>query len=506
LDEARKRGRAVGDDAFQLVATDTGLVYCRPSISFAIAARWEEVTLTRPRGDDPVVLPVTWPSHGELKFTVSKRLAGNIFRRWLELRMQAARQARYPVTPATGSPIVAGGPAGGSGFEPAVAFGRGSGARAVAIDTEPGGRAVDTEPAGRVAELEPAGRVVELEPAGRVVELEPAGRVVELEPAGRVVEPEPAERAVVLAGALEDGGSEEVSPVGVEPVGVGGDGRFGSTMVVGSSAGSDSGRQSEPIFPGTDPATPGTIADRDLQRVPRPLPDRSPGWRIGGLRALAGGVAVVSTAVVVVAMGVAAFRTLAPGEPGGQEDPSGPAAIDHTRFRPADAADPGQLTGPGVDDASPPADGAGTAPDAGALPSGAESTAGTDAESTAGTDAGDAAPSPLSAETSSDELLGSAVSLEARAAVSAPLGSTAGGAATVADVSTQARLLACDRNYSGCVPDVTGLDGAPGVDCADRGPGPFFVVEPVVVMGTDIHQLDEDGDGLACEVDPPLDP
>ena len=94
LKEAESRGRQVGDDSFQLVATDMGLVFCRPSISFAIAARWEEVMLIRPHGEDPVVLPVTWPTHGELKFTVSKRLAGNIFRRWLQLRMQAARQAR----------------------------------------------------------------------------------------------------------------------------------------------------------------------------------------------------------------------------------------------------------------------------------------------------------------------------------------------------------------------------------------------------------------------------
>ena len=91
LEEAETRGRMVGDDEFQLVATDLGLIYCRPSISFAIAARWDEAMLIRPHGEDPVVLPVTWPTHGELRFTVSKRLAGNIFRRWLQLRMQAAR-------------------------------------------------------------------------------------------------------------------------------------------------------------------------------------------------------------------------------------------------------------------------------------------------------------------------------------------------------------------------------------------------------------------------------
>ncbi|MEM9562245.1 MAG: hypothetical protein AAGA93_06500 [Actinomycetota bacterium] len=92
--EARSRGRTIGDDAFLLVATDMGLIFCRPSISFALAARWEEISIIRPRGDDPVVLPITWPRHGELKFTVSKRLAGNIFRRWLQLRMMAARHAR----------------------------------------------------------------------------------------------------------------------------------------------------------------------------------------------------------------------------------------------------------------------------------------------------------------------------------------------------------------------------------------------------------------------------
>ncbi len=94
LAEARSRGRTIGDDAFLLVATDMGLIFCRPSISFALAARWEDISIIRPRGDDPVVLPVTWPRHGELKFTVSKRLAGNIFRRWLQLRMMAARHAR----------------------------------------------------------------------------------------------------------------------------------------------------------------------------------------------------------------------------------------------------------------------------------------------------------------------------------------------------------------------------------------------------------------------------
>ena len=98
LAEARSRGRAIGDDSFQLVATDMGVIYCRPSISFAIAARWADVTIERPRGDDPVVLSITWPTHGELKFTVSNRLAGNVFRRWLQLRVQADRLHREATT------------------------------------------------------------------------------------------------------------------------------------------------------------------------------------------------------------------------------------------------------------------------------------------------------------------------------------------------------------------------------------------------------------------------
>lgn len=121
LKEAESRGRRVGDDSFQLVATDMGLIFCRPSISFAIAARWEEAMLIRPHGDDPVVLPVTWPTHGELKFTVSKRLAGNIFRRWLQLRMQAARLARNETSEraadeaASTKPDVPGAPVGSAG-------------------------------------------------------------------------------------------------------------------------------------------------------------------------------------------------------------------------------------------------------------------------------------------------------------------------------------------------------------------------------------------------------
>jgi endonuclease YncB( thermonuclease family) len=50
----------------------------------------------------------------------------------------------------------------------------------------------------------------------------------------------------------------------------------------------------------------------------------------------------------------------------------------------------------------------------------------------------------------------------------------------------------CDSNYSGgCVPPYP-----PDVDCADiRALG----IAPVRVVGTDVHRLDGDGDGWACE-------
>jgi hypothetical protein len=54
----------------------------------------------------------------------------------------------------------------------------------------------------------------------------------------------------------------------------------------------------------------------------------------------------------------------------------------------------------------------------------------------------------------------------------------------------------CDSNYSGaCVPA-----GASDVDCAGgSGNGPEYVSGPVYVEGNDVHELDRDGDGVACE-------
>ncbi|WP_243722746.1 G5 domain-containing protein [Actinomadura sp. 7K507] len=86
----------------------------------------------------------------------------------------------------------------------------------------------------------------------------------------------------------------------------------------------------------------------------------------------------------------------------------------------------------------------------------------------------------------------------------------AGGEATdrklVREVVTRkpvARIIAvgtkqarrCDENYSGaCVPIASDVDCAGG-----SGNGPAYVQGPVRVVGSDIYDLDRDGDGTACD-------
>ena len=48
--------------------------------------------MERPTGEDLVVLAIDWPTHGRLKFTVSRRLGGNIYRRWTQLLVQTDRR------------------------------------------------------------------------------------------------------------------------------------------------------------------------------------------------------------------------------------------------------------------------------------------------------------------------------------------------------------------------------------------------------------------------------
>ncbi|WBB72937.1 G5 domain-containing protein [Micromonospora sp. WMMD1128] len=53
----------------------------------------------------------------------------------------------------------------------------------------------------------------------------------------------------------------------------------------------------------------------------------------------------------------------------------------------------------------------------------------------------------------------------------------------------------CDPNYSGaCVPIASDVDCAGG-----SGNGPAYVTGPVRVVGSDIYDLDRDGDGIGCD-------
>jgi hypothetical protein len=53
----------------------------------------------------------------------------------------------------------------------------------------------------------------------------------------------------------------------------------------------------------------------------------------------------------------------------------------------------------------------------------------------------------------------------------------------------------CDPNYGGaCVPIASDVDCAGG-----SGDGPAYVRGPVKVIGSDIYDLDRDGDGIACD-------
>jgi len=52
----------------------------------------------------------------------------------------------------------------------------------------------------------------------------------------------------------------------------------------------------------------------------------------------------------------------------------------------------------------------------------------------------------------------------------------------------------CDPNYKPCVPIASDVDCAGG-----SGNGPAYVQGPVYVIGTDIYDLDRDGDGVGCD-------
>lgn len=52
----------------------------------------------------------------------------------------------------------------------------------------------------------------------------------------------------------------------------------------------------------------------------------------------------------------------------------------------------------------------------------------------------------------------------------------------------------CDPNYTPCVPVASDVDCAGG-----SGNGPAYVDGPVEIIGSDVYDLDRDGDGVACD-------
>ncbi len=462
LREAESRGRTIGDDSFQLVATDMGLIFCRPSISFAIAARWDEVMLIRPRGEDPVVLPITWPTHGELKFTVSKRLASNIFRRWLQLRMQATRLARQEQADRFGADQLARSEHVPARTVPPASQSRSDDWEVVAKVEEPSG----AEPARRLTVPRPdrrngqdPARRQQQDRAGRArrrrqdrdpdptdpgsrpdsparngqATAEPLGPEPALSAAtGERAEPEPrhSEAARADRPTAPTRAGPAVDPVGVRETG---------------SAVADQSPEPVVVEAGDDRRPPPLAT---IQR-PRTTP---PSW-VGSPASLVTAVAVISTVVLVAAVAVGTYRRAGGGS---APDPAAPSAlgvdagrrttIDHQRFNPSanrsDSIGSSVLTPSGS--------------------SGGQSQAGSAAGATASAraSASRSEPSPVESPTVTGPLL-------------------------------------CNSNYSGCVPDVS------DVDCPNDGDGPVFSTEPAIVMGDDVYELDTDGDGETCEVDQP---
>ena len=63
--------------------------------------------------------------------------------------------------------------------------------------------------------------------------------------------------------------------------------------------------------------------------------------------------------------------------------------------------------------------------------------------------------------------------------------------AVTTNASASSTGLKCDPNYAGCIPVFP-----PDVDCTDIK---RLGLAPVKVIGTDVHKLDRDGDGIGCD-------
>jgi hypothetical protein len=77
----------------------------------------------------------------------------------------------------------------------------------------------------------------------------------------------------------------------------------------------------------------------------------------------------------------------------------------------------------------------------------------------------------------------------------APVTEVTSNGTYVAPPPVAAAPASCDPNYSGpCVPIASDVDCAGG-----SGNGPAYVSGPVYVVGSDIYDLDRDGDGVGCD-------
>lgn len=545
LKEAESRGRTIGGDSFQLVATDMGLIFCRPSISFAIAARWDEVLLIRPDGDDPVVLPVTWPTHGELKFTVSKRLAGNVFRRWLQLRMQSARLARKEEDEgrAAGHELQYGAPAPSSVVPadgtPAPEWELVSKV-GPADRTNPGGpperpthERRDTGVPSKRKQLDEAG--VERRRNDRPTMLEvfeadtalPATERVGLETGVSMVD---VAEAVAKAEAHSDGTAKATSTGEIEPAAeVEVDAAPAIERVLGNSdlpelpAVTESQVTVDVQSTGADKSAPENAAttEESASTDAHAWPSHSEATPASASFDAEDSTAAVSKEepAPVAAESIEPDDTDAPGSDADLDEskdlirksdvPPPPSVFDSVidLDRPVRAEAKRKATPPSWVGSPASLVAAVVVVSSFALILTLVLSAYQRSTETAVTvDAGDPA-GPVVRTTIDHQRFKPGVEppdpegsapfdpTEAAEATPSPAGAVDEAASTGQVLGTQPRL--CNSNYSGCVPDVS------DVDCPGDGDGPVYADGPAVVMGDDVYGLDTDGDGETCEVDQP---
>src|SRR5262245_53308893 len=90
---------------------------------------------------------------------------------------------------------------------------------------------------------------------------------------------------------------------------------------------------------------------------------------------------------------------------------------------------------------------------------------------------------------------GADIGLSSEPTAPGPPAETSGRTPKPTKMHTATEERSCDPNYRGaCVPIASDVDCAGG-----SGNGPAYVRGPVTVIGSDIYDLDRDGDGVGCE-------